>query len=133
MVTPSSIAGGRLSTADDPRGFLIADALTGLIILTTLAALLFTAVGRQRHASQSLADTRAMMHLAESAAMALGRGEPSQLPSDVQLRVVSLPSAAIAAHHWAQLTLTRGHRTATLTALVADAPAGATQPGATRP
>jgi len=110
------------------RGFLLADALTGLIILSTLGVVLFTAVGRQRHASQSLAGSRAALRLAESAVTSLQLGHSPQLPAEARVKIVALPTAAIAGHHWVSVAVTQDRHTAALTALVPDSSQGGGRP-----
>jgi hypothetical protein len=118
-----------LSPATCRPGFLLADALTALIILSTLSLLLFTAVGRQRHASRSLADSRAVVRLSESAVIALQRRQPLQLPADAHVRITPLPDASPAgAYHWITLTVSRRRHAATLIALVPNSSTGATRP-----
>ena len=81
---------------DNRRGFLVTDALTALILITSLAAALAMATAQQNRAARRLADEREAIRLAERALDDLQAGAaPATRPSaDAQISIRSLDDAA---------------------------------------
>ena len=110
------------------RGFMAADAIIALGVVTILATAMVVAVGRHSRASQRLAEQRASIRLAEQTIIALQTGQtPPAPPADmkVSVRKLEAKSDAPAQLAWANVTVTRGSHVTDLTGLVrADAVKG---------
>lgn len=110
-------------------GFLVLDAIGGLLVVGVLASLLMVAMSRQNRAGQQLAESREVIRLAERTLMEMqaARGIPAA-GADQGVRVRRLPGGQeVAGWVWVEVqTESSGHRAA-LTGLVpqASAPQGA--------
>jgi hypothetical protein len=101
------------------RGFLTIDAVAGLILLTTLAVVLATAIGQRVRAANRLADSRTASRLAEAALFDLQQNRPP--PAGVGVRHL-LPGREDDVLQWVQVTATVNGRTVALTGAVRRQP-----------
>ncbi len=104
------------------RGFMLMDALGGIILVASLATILAVAINRQSRAEQKLADIRAAARMAEEVATDL-QTQPAPAVEkaarvDVSVTIHALDTAAISGHAWAEITVTRRDSSARLLALV---------------
>ena len=96
------------------RAFMLVDAVTGIAILGALLAVFAAALGRQHHASESLADSRAAWRKAESALSTLQIGH---LVTSVEIRPLA-GGQAPAGFAWVEVVATEGAQTARLSGIV---------------
>jgi hypothetical protein len=103
----------------------MADIMIGLGMVAALAAVLASAVGRERTAELRLADDRAAVRVAEHALLDLQNSQPlPPLPADVRVAVHAVSDAPVApaGFAWADVEATVRGRQASLVGIV---PAGA--------
>jgi hypothetical protein len=103
------------------RGFLVADAVIGLILLTVVGLAVATVCRWQSHAAKQLADERAATRAAEYALIELHQGHPvpAQLGEPVVVRVepASGGGAAMGGYQWVRVTATCDGRSVALVGL----------------
>jgi len=106
------------------RGFVWADAVVGLAVISTVTVALLATAGRQNWESNKLADSRAADRLAESALMELqaGRALPPT-EDDARVEVRHVGGGAPQGWVWAQVTATVGGRSRSVFGLAPAAPA----------
>ncbi len=110
-------------------GFLLMDAVIGIVILGILAGVMVDTMRRSNQAQKRLADTRAAARLAESRLVELQSGAPllAAVPDDQTTSVTALPDPSPAgAMRWVRVRATVGGREAELVGLVPQS--AATQP-----
>ena len=103
------------------RGFMVADALTGLFLVVALAVALTAALSSQRRAAPRLADERQAVRVAERELLNLQTGAAPQptLSTDVTVEMKSLAEpAAPSGKQWARVTARVRGREANLVGLV---------------
>ena len=106
------------STSAKTRAFMMADVLTGLAIVASLAIVLAVAVGRERAAEQKLADSRAAIRVAERAMLSLQRRQELPKIDGVALTVrKAARGIAPAGYQWITIDSVVRGRHATLCGL----------------
>ncbi|HSU67838.1 MAG TPA: hypothetical protein VLJ39_13260 [Tepidisphaeraceae bacterium] len=102
------------------RGFLIAEAMTGLALLTVAATVLLVGITRQSFATHTLSDAREATRLAEATLSRLQAGQPPARPDQPsQVRVTLTPAGPD--QNWANVTVTVASQTRSLVGLVPQA------------
>ena len=101
-------------------GFILADAVMGLVIVGILTASLTVLMGRYRHASRRMSEMRAAVAVAEHAVGALQAGQPPPPPEgdqEILLRPLDVEGTPPRLR-WVRITVIHHDQQAELTALV---------------
>ena len=101
------------------RGFLLADIMTGMLILSMMTVVLATAVSNQHMGSQRLADSRNAARFAERVLLDLRQGHaPPTAPADMHLVIEPADGGqAIDGFTWTRVTVKCNRQSTTLIGL----------------
>jgi type II secretory pathway pseudopilin PulG len=115
-----------------PGGWFAADTIMGLAIVLILAALLATAVTRQRKGTERLAESRAAARVAEQIVTAMQSGAavpPAPQGMNIEIRKVEAPSQP-SGMSWVDVRVNQNGRSSNVIGLVrAEAAAAAAATG----
>jgi hypothetical protein len=100
------------------RGFMAADTMAGIALLTVVGTFLAVAVHRQGRATQQLADSRVDDRKLEVVLLHLQSGDTS-MPDEVSLRKLDTPAPS--GRSWVEVSLSRGRSSALVGLVPADA------------
>lgn len=112
--------------AANPRGFMLIDAIIGMAVVGAVMVVMAVAMGRERRAAGTLAQTRRAVRAAEAALTELQAGRTMPMEMDgATVQIQNVPgTVAPPGFRWVEVRATSDGRQAALAGLVPAKPAG---------